>query len=221
MGYFNYLPQDVWWFYIFIYLKLIDIINLLFISKSLNEVAGGYKQFKNHRNLARTLLIRIIIDKNKFHDLFMNQFDQLIIRLCGQFDFNTTFYLRYSPESLKRQFYISNVLDHLFFCNKSSNSNEGSCRSCSPLFVNDVSDFVSSIRYQFNLIFPNNNVFNKDLELLFAYVTLRHFSLDLLYQSETHYALTDSNQNRCMYFFCLQSKLVSLLLNCLKPGLAF
>ena len=103
-GYFNYLPQDVWWFYIFIYLKLIDIINLLFISKSLNEVAGGYKQFKNHRNLARTLLVRIIIDKNKFNDLFMNQYDQLIIRLCGQFDFNTTLYLRYSPESLKRQF---------------------------------------------------------------------------------------------------------------------
>ena len=67
------------------------------------------------------------------------------------------------------------------------------------MFINDVSDFVSSIRYHVNLIFPSN-VFNKALELLFAEANLRHFALDLLYQSGTHYILVDSNQNRCMYF---------------------
>ena len=68
------------------------------------------------------------------------------------------------------------------------------------MFVNDASDYAASIRYRFTLIFPSNNVFNKDLELLFTKANLNYFTLDLLYQSESHYTLVDSNQNRCMYF---------------------
>ena len=130
----------------------------------------------------------------------MNHFDKLIVRLCGRFTFNTTLYLRYSLESLKCKFCISNVLTNLFFCNRSPNFNESNCRSCSRLFVNNANDFVSSIKYHFTHIFPSNNVFNKDLELLFAKANLSHFALDLLYQAGTHYALVDSNQNRCIYF---------------------
>ena len=84
MGHFNYLHQEVRWFHVFIYLKLIDIINLLFVSKSLNEVVHGYKQFKDRRNLART-----VTDTNKLNECFMNHFDKLIIKFCGQFTFNT------------------------------------------------------------------------------------------------------------------------------------
>ena len=102
------------------------IINHLYVSKRLNELFNGYKQFKDHRNLART-----VTDTSKLIECFMNHFDKLIIRPCGQFTFNTMLYLRYSLESLKRQFCISNVLTHLFFCNTSSNSDEGNCRSCS------------------------------------------------------------------------------------------
>ena len=123
---------------------------------------------------------------------------KLIIKLCGQFTFNTTLYLRYSLQSLKHHFLISNVLAHLFFC-RSRNSNEGNCRSCSRLFVNDASNFVSSIRYHFTL-FPTNNVFNKELELLLAEANLRYFTLDLFYQSGTHYTPVDSDHNRCMFF---------------------
>ena len=123
---------------------------------------------------------------------------KLIIKLCGQFTFNTTLYLRYSLQSLKHHFLISNVLAHWFFC-RSRNSNEGNCRSCSRLFVNDASNFVSSIRYHFTL-FPTSNVFNKELELLFAEANLRYFTLDLFYQSGTHYTPVDSDHNRCMFF---------------------
>ena len=49
---------------------------------------------------------------------FMKHFDKLIIRLYGQFTSKTTFYLRYSLESLKRQSCISNALAHLLFCNR-------------------------------------------------------------------------------------------------------
>ena len=160
----------MWWFHIFIYLKLVDIINLIFVWKSFNEIVNGYKQFKDHRNLART-----VIDRNKLNECLMNHFDELIIRLSGQFTFNTSLYLRCSLESWNSQFCISNVLAHLFFRNRSPNSNEGNYRSFSRLFVNDASDFVSSIKYHFTLIFPSNNVFNKDLELLFAKANLRIF----------------------------------------------
>ena len=91
----------MWWLRIFIYLKLIDISNLLFVSKSLNEVVNAYKQFEDHCNLARTVINTIELNK-----CFMKYFDKLIIKICGQFTFNTTLYLRYSLELLKCQFSI-------------------------------------------------------------------------------------------------------------------
>ena len=109
--------------------------------KRLNEVVNGYIQFKDHRNLAKT-----VIDTDKVNECSMNHFDELIIRLSCQFTFNKTLYLRYSLELLKRQFYISNVLVHLFFCNKSPNCNEGKCRLCSRLFANDANDFATLIK---------------------------------------------------------------------------
>ena len=84
------------WFHIFAYLKLINTINLLFVSKSLNEVVNGYNQFKDHRNLSRT-----VIDTTELNRCFMKHFDKLIIRLCGHFPFYTTLYLRYNLESMK------------------------------------------------------------------------------------------------------------------------
>ena len=91
IGYLNYLNEEVWWFHIFIHLKLIDIFNLLFASKRLNEVVNHYKRFKDHRILAKTF-----IDTYKLNECFMNHFDKLIIRLKCQFTFNTMLYLRYS-----------------------------------------------------------------------------------------------------------------------------
>ena len=88
----------MWWFHVFIYIKRFDIINFLFVSKSLNKVVNGYTQF-NHRNLARK-----VINTNKLTDCFIKYFDKRIIRFCGQVNFNTTLYLRYCLESLKHQF---------------------------------------------------------------------------------------------------------------------
>ena len=46
----------MWWFHVFIYLKLIDTFNLLFLPKKLNEVVNRYIRFKDHRNLAKTVI---------------------------------------------------------------------------------------------------------------------------------------------------------------------
>ena len=88
----------------------------------------------------------------------------------------------------------------LYFKCVGANSNESNCISCTRLFVDDASDFVSSIRYHFTSIFPSNNVFNKDLELFFTKANLRHFSLNVLFHSGNHYMLVDSKQNKCLYF---------------------
>ena len=101
---------------------------------------------------------------------------------------------------LKRQFCISNALAYLFFCNRSPNSNEDSCRLCSQLFVNDVNNFVCLIKYKFICIFSSHDVFDKDLEFLFTNENLMNFTLDVLYHSGTHYTLVDSKQHRYMYF---------------------
>ena len=92
-------------------------------------------------------LAKTVINRDKLNECFMNHFDKFIIRLSCQFTFNAMLYLRFCLESLKRQFCTSNVLAHLFFCNRSPNSNEGNCRSYSQLFVNDDNNFVSSIKY--------------------------------------------------------------------------
>ena len=92
-------------------------------ENEVNQVVNGYKQFKDHRNLART-----VIDTTELNRCFMKHFYKLVIRLCDQFTFNTTLYLRYSLESLKRQFCISNVLAHSLVCNRSPNSNENNSR---------------------------------------------------------------------------------------------
>ena len=136
--------------HIFIYLTLIETINLPFVSKSFNEVVNGYKEFEDRRNLAKT-----VIDRKKLNECFMNHFEEVIIRFCGQFTFNTTLYLIYSLELQKLQFYTSDVLTHLFFCNRSQNSNEGNSRSCSRLFANGANDFVSKIRYHFTDVLIN------------------------------------------------------------------
>ena len=114
--------------------------------------------------------------------------------------FHIFIYLKFNLESLKRQFCISNVLAHLFFCNRSPNSNEGNCRSCFQLFVNNANDFVSLVKYHFTYIFSSNDVLDKDLELLFSKANLMNFTLDVLYWCGTHYALVDPKQNRCLYF---------------------
>ena len=148
---------------------------------------------KDLHNLATT-----VINTNKLNDCFIKYFDKLIIGLCGQFIFNTTLYLRYSLESLKRQFCISNVLAHLFFCNRPANSNDSNCKSCSRLFVNDASAFVSSIRYPllsyFQAMFLELSFQKKDLELLFTKSYFRLFSLDVLFHSGNHYTLADSKR---------------------------
>ena len=46
----------------------------------------------------------------------------------------------------------------------------------------------------------NNKVFRKEIELLFAQSRKMEFNLDVLYSSETHCRLLDSEQNRCMNF---------------------
>ena len=63
-------------------------------------------------------------------------------------------YLTYCLQSLQNEFCTTNVLSHLLFCCKSSNSNESQCSLCSRLYVRDSDDFVSSIKYHFSLIFP-------------------------------------------------------------------
>ena len=76
----------------------------------------------------------MVIETDKLSECFMNHFYKLIIRLSCQFTFNAKLYLRYSLELLKRQFWISNVLAHLFFCNSSQISNKGTCESCFRFF---------------------------------------------------------------------------------------
>ena len=100
-------------------------------------------------------------------------------------------------ESLKSQFCISNMLAHLFFCNRSPD-NSDKCKHCSRHYVHDATDFISSIKYHLTSIFPSK--FEKDLELLFANTEVRRLDLDILYHSRTHYTLLDSKQNRCIYF---------------------
>ena len=129
----------------------------------------------------------------------MKYFDKQIIRLFVQLTFNTC-YIQNVVWNHRNVSFVFQMCQHICSFLIDLQIQMRDYRSCSRLFVSDASDFVSSIRYLFILIFSRNNAFDQDLEPLFSKVNLRYFRLDLLYHSGTHYTLADSNQNRCMYF---------------------
>lgn len=89
----------------FYFYQLIDIFNLLFVSKRLIEIVNRYKRFEDRRILAKT-----VIDTENLNQYFMSHFDKLIIRLSCQFTFNKMLYLRYS---LELRVTVGHVLDCL------------------------------------------------------------------------------------------------------------
>ena len=126
-----------------IYLRLIDIIKLSFVSNRFSEIAYGNKPFRKDWELSNT-----IINKSELYDCFMKRFRELIERLDSNFNFIDMLFLNYCFQSLKIEFCFTNVLSHLLFCNRSSNSN-GQCRLCSQLYIKDGNHFVSSIKLIF------------------------------------------------------------------------
>ena len=104
-------------FQIFFYLRITDIIRLSFVSRRMNEIVYGSKQFANYRKLLNS-----IIDKTELYECFMKRFDELIKKISFYFNFIDWFYLNYRLQSLKNEFCTTNVLSHLLFCCRSPNS---------------------------------------------------------------------------------------------------
>ena len=92
---FVYLCNELW-FLIMIYLRLIDIIRLSFVSKKLNEIAYGNKRCRKYWELPNT-----IINKSELYDCFMKRFSELIKRLDFNFNFINMLFLNYRLQSLK------------------------------------------------------------------------------------------------------------------------
>ena len=102
------------------------------------------------------------------------------------------------------QFCISNVLSHLLFCESFPNTPGNSEQCYRPPYVSDDCDFVFYVRNHFTSIFARkNDVFHKDLELLFERLEVRRIDLNLLYSSKQHHDLVVSKQFRCQRFLTL------------------
>ena len=156
-----YLSTEVC-FEILLYLRIIDITRLSFVLRRMHTAIYSSKQCKKYRELSS-----LIIDKVELYEWFMKRLDKLIDRFSFSFIFVNCLFLRYQLEPLKNEFCITNVLSHLLFCNRSPNS-ISQCRLCSHLFAEDANDFISSIKYHFSLIFTDNKIFSKEIELLFV-----------------------------------------------------
>ena len=139
-----------------------------------------HKQYVKHSDLAKT-----IIDTDKPDDCFMKNYDDLLI---NSVKFNLMLNVVWRLECLKSQFCISNVLAHLLFCNRSPD-NSDKCKHCSRHYVDDATDFSSSIKYYLTSIFTNK--FEKDLKLLFGNAEVRRLNLVVLYWSEAYHALVE------------------------------
>ena len=73
-----------------IYLIIIDIIRLSFVSKRLNETAYVNKQFRNYWKPSNT-----VINKRKLCDCFLERFDGLIDRFDFYFNFTDVLFVNY------------------------------------------------------------------------------------------------------------------------------
>ena len=159
----------------FFYLRIIDIIRLLFHSRRVNEIVYSSKQFSNYCTLSNS-----IIDKSGLYECFMKRHDELIERLPFSFSFIVCFF-KNQWQSLKNEFCITNVLCHLLFWSRSPNS-KSQYRLCSRVFVENASDFVSSNKYNFSLIYTDNEIFIKKTELLFTQLKCMRFNLDVFFR---------------------------------------
>ena len=190
----------------------------------------GYKRYTRYCDL-----VKKIVDTKKLYDCFIENYNLLVDRLRWELgdgsleSKNLLEFYRIRLELLKSQFCISNVLLDLLFCERSPSAPDN-CKQCSRSYVYDDYDvytrrFVSYVSHHFTSILPSNNVFDKDLELLFASpeAQVRRIDLNLLYLSKDYYDLVVSKQNRCMYFLVawhpcelaivLSEVLVRILLN--------
>ena len=154
--------------------------------------------FKKYRQLSN-----FIVDKNRLYGFFMEKYNELIDRLTFSFTFIDCLYFKYRLETLKNEFCITNALRHLLFCTTSPVSSS-QCRICSLLFVKNSNDFVSSIKIHFSHIFVNK-FNNKEIESLFPQERIISFKFDVLYLSENHYELVDSEHNCCMNFLIVKN----------------
>ena len=151
----------------------------------MNAIVYSSKEFKKYRELSS-----LIIDKFELYECFMKRFDELMDRFSLSFSFVNCLFFRYRLKSLKNEFSITNVLCHLLCCSRSHNSTSYR-KECSRLFVENVDDYVSSIKYHFSLVFTNDKNFNKEIELLFV----QSFCLSL-----KAVILIDAKQNCCINF---------------------
>lgn len=156
------------------------------------------KQCKKYRELSS-----LIIDKVELYEWFMKRLDKLIDRFSFSFIFVNCLFLRYQLQPLKNEFCITNVLSHLLFCNRSPNS-ISQCRLCSHLFVENANDFISSIKHHFSLIFTDNKIFSKEIELLFIQSRRMGLNFNILFLSETPYKLVDPKHIRSMNFLVIK-----------------
>ena len=85
-----YLCNELW-FQILFYLRIIDVIR--------------YRSYREDCELSS-----LIINKSELYECFMKRFDELIKRLSFYFDFTDCFYLNYQLQSVKNEFYITNIL---------------------------------------------------------------------------------------------------------------
>ena len=143
-----------------------------------------------------------IVDKDKFYDFFMERYNKLIDKLVFNFSFIDCLYFKYRLENLKNEFFITNILCHLFFCSRLPVSSNW-CRLYLRLFVKNADDFASSVKYHFSYILVNK-FSSKEIESLFTQERKISFKLDQLYSSKTHFELVNSMHNRCMSFLIMK-----------------
>ena len=79
------------------YLKIIEIMRLLFVSRRLNEIVFSSKQYTKHRSLSN-----LAVDKNKLYHCFKQKYNELIDRLTFNFNFIDCLYFKYRLEILKK-----------------------------------------------------------------------------------------------------------------------
>ena len=178
----------------------------------------GCKWYTRHRDFAKT-----ITDTDKLYNCFIENYNLIVDTLkfgLNKEPLESKILLKFYQirlELLKSQFFILNELL------QRSPSIPGNCKQCSWSCIYDDDDdhdddddvdtrrFVSYVKQHFTSLLPSNNMFKKDLELLFANAGVRRFDLDLLYTSKDYYHLVVSKRNRCIYY--LVAKHVSLQLS--------
>ena len=175
------------------YLRLVDMLAVMFVCKTFNEIVYQNKRFCEHLNLSDQ-----IICKKYVGEIFFSNFIKSVFRVYSivNQDVIVNSFLRYRTGNLRRVVSNAGILAYLLSCSRFGKSKVGFlCRYCFLAWVGEAKYFCESVSYYFRSTCSKRC--SNDVKKLFDVSKKYSVTLTCICDYESYPNI--ENIDRCMY----------------------